>query len=201
MVEKMVLMARALGIPTIAGDHYFADFERDGDRWRSVKDDKSQNRYLKMFEEVRNVAYAITPSGSLGPAWGRAREGDTAGERCLRSKRGQPPTMPTPAPTPGLPTRGVAAARWQRAASAASNPPPPSRPVDVLPPPPQWPPSAQPGPIAKAKPPPPACPKAAPPVCKAPTPPPRRKGREPVLKSGPYDWSGVGKATPPTLLR
>ena len=64
MVEKMVMMARSLGIPTIAGQRKFAEFEKEEDGWHSVKNDANQRKHLKMLEEVRNVAYAISPCAS-----------------------------------------------------------------------------------------------------------------------------------------
>ena len=66
MVQNIALMARSLGIPTIDGVNYFAGLERPQQQWYSTKTEANHAVYLKLYEDARNVVYAITPHGSYG---------------------------------------------------------------------------------------------------------------------------------------
>ena len=64
MVQQTIRMARALGIPTIDGVQYFNALERPPNIWHSTRTEANHDIYLRLFEDARNVAYAITPHGS-----------------------------------------------------------------------------------------------------------------------------------------
>jgi hypothetical protein len=55
----MVLIARSIDIPTIAGERYFSLFEQDVDHTNSKKTDANAQAYLSLFEEARSAADAI----------------------------------------------------------------------------------------------------------------------------------------------
>ena len=63
MVRQIIRMARAQGIPTIDGVQYDSDLERPPGNWHSTRTEANHDIYLKLFEDARNVAYAITPHG------------------------------------------------------------------------------------------------------------------------------------------
>ena len=63
MVHRIIRMARAQGIPTIDGAQYISALVRPGN-WHSTRTEANHDIYLRLFEDARNVAYAITPHGS-----------------------------------------------------------------------------------------------------------------------------------------
>ena len=65
MVAHLVLIARSIGAPTIAGERYFTLFEQDQYHTHSKKTAANADLYLEMFEEARSAAYAIVPEGSF----------------------------------------------------------------------------------------------------------------------------------------
>ena len=64
MVDKLIIIARSVGVPVINGERYFSLFAQDKDHCHSLKADANDAHYVTMFEHMINVAYAIVPRAS-----------------------------------------------------------------------------------------------------------------------------------------
>ena len=65
MVQKAILICRHQGVQAIDGARCFVDMQRMPTGWHSAKTPENHEIYIRMFEDARSVAYAVTPHGSF----------------------------------------------------------------------------------------------------------------------------------------
>ena len=96
MVNKMVLMARAMGIPTITGERYLRLLTLGPDKTHAEESESNADVYLQWFQDMRNAAYAIVPEGSIRNPTARRAIADQA-VAAAQTKAGQPKAVPAKA--------------------------------------------------------------------------------------------------------
>ena len=118
MVQKNIRMARAQGIPTIDGVQYFNALERPPGNWHSIRTEANHDIYLRLFEDARNVAYAITPHGSYSKDREVPLRHIVAG--AVPPQGGQPAgSSGDYAQSKPPPTKGIAAAAYEQSVAEA----------------------------------------------------------------------------------
>ena len=111
MVHRIIRMARAQGIPN--GVQYFNALERPPGSWHSTRTEANHDIYLRLFEDARIVAFAITPHGSYSKDNEVPLRHVVAGT--VHSQEGQPAgSSGDYAQSKPPPTKGIAAAAYEK---------------------------------------------------------------------------------------
>ena len=92
----MVLMARAMGIPTITGERYLRLLILGPDKTHAERSEANADVYLQWFQDMRNAAYAIVPEGSIINYTAHRAIADQA-VAAAQTKAGQPKAVPAKA--------------------------------------------------------------------------------------------------------